>query len=204
MTERNVWVRTYSHKHGTDVLVAGTEEGALKLGAETIQTWWSDVDDHETRDEIREAWARQDWRAVLKIFNDWHDVETISIEATHLVDEEFDVGDLPPEDEDDEENKCPDCGAEFESCVCEAEPEEPFEDGELKGKVHNYRGIAARVLADDGVSKMTVMMIGDDQRMEIDRDEFKPLKRNDYCGVCGQVGCACDGLDREEENDDDD
>ena len=50
---------------------------------------------------------------------------------------------------------------------------------------------------------VTVVMIGDDRRHRVDRDDFKPLKRNYYCGECGQVGCACDGLDRTEDNDDD-
>jgi len=28
--------------------------------------------------------------------------------------------------------------------------------------------------------------------------DVTPLKREDYCGSCGQVGCRHDGLDRED------
>lgn len=65
--------------------------------------------------------------------------------------------------------------------------------------MHDFQGCAARVVADDGVSWMTVVMIGDDVPHKVDRDDFKEVAREDFCGECGQVGCAHDGLDRSEE-----
>lgn len=190
MSEKNIWLCVYTHRHGTDITPCGSRELAVKCAAETIKAWWGDITDRAVREEIRDSWRQGDFAQVVKIWNTWVPDEGLTIEHAALVDEDYDLGDLPPE-EDEELDE-------------DEEPEEPFEDGELKGKIHNFDGCAARIVADDGDTYMTVVMIGDDQRHQVHRDTFKPLKRNDYCGECGQVGCACDGLDREEENDDDD
>ena len=42
------------------------------------------------------------------------------------------------------------------------------------------------------------VMIGDDRRFSFDPADIQPLAREKYCGVCGQIGCAHDGLDRSE------
>jgi hypothetical protein len=39
-------------------------------------------------------------------------------------------------------------------------------------------------------------MIGDDRTFVFAPDDLEPLAREDYCGECGQVGCAHDGYDR--------
>lgn len=61
---------------------------------------------------------------------------------------------------------------------------EPDEDTEWSG----FEQRTGRVVA---------VMVGDDRRFTFDPDDLKPLAREDYCGVCGQVGCSHDGLSRE-------
>lgn len=48
--------------------------------------------------------------------------------------------------------------------------------------------------------RIVAVMVGDDRRFTFDRDELAPLKREDYCGECGQIGCAHDGLDRSDDD----
>lgn len=47
---------------------------------------------------------------------------------------------------------------------------------------------------------VVVVMIGDDKRHIVDQDDLTPIKRADYCGECGQIGCTHDGLDRSEDD----
>jgi hypothetical protein len=63
---------------------------------------------------------------------------------------------------------------------------EPDEDTDWSG-CENRTG---RVLA---------VMVGDDYRHRCDPEDLTPLPREEYCGGCGQIGCACDGYDRETE-----
>jgi hypothetical protein len=42
-------------------------------------------------------------------------------------------------------------------------------------------------------------MVGDDRPFCFDPRDITPLPRADYCGECGQIGCRCDGFDRDEE-----
>lgn len=82
--------------------------------------------------------------------------------------------------------------------------DEPYEDGPLKGKavqLETMRGNAWCVVADDGVRWAIVVAIGDDERVRVDRDFCQEIKRSNYCGECGQLGCEHDGLDRSEEED---
>ena len=44
--------------------------------------------------------------------------------------------------------------------------------------------------------KVVATMVGDDRKFTFDPDEVTPLAREEYCGVCGQIGCGHDGLDR--------
>lgn len=87
-------------------------------------------------------------------------------------------------------------------------------DNALNGafSVRGYRGIAWRALGwevepDEDTEwtglynrtgKVVCVMIGDDSKFAFDRDELTEVKREDYCGECGQIGCAHDGLDRGE------
>jgi hypothetical protein len=64
---------------------------------------------------------------------------------------------------------------------------EPDEDTEWSG----YEVRTGSVVA---------VMVGDDRRWIFDQDELTPLDRRAYCGVCGQIGCGHDGLDRSEED----
>lgn len=49
---------------------------------------------------------------------------------------------------------------------------------------------------DDVGGMLRVVMVGDDHRHLVDPDDLAPLNREDYCGECGQVGCAHDGIER--------
>ena len=54
--------------------------------------------------------------------------------------------------------------------------------------VAGYRGVAFHV-REVQHGKAKVVMVGDDQVFEEYVDDCTSLKREDYCGVCGQVGC---------------
>jgi hypothetical protein len=45
---------------------------------------------------------------------------------------------------------------------------------------------------------IVVVMVGDDAQHIVDPEDVTPLKREEYCGECGQIGCGHDGLDRSE------
>jgi hypothetical protein len=62
---------------------------------------------------------------------------------------------------------------------------EPDEDTE-------WSGIEVRT------GRIVAIMVGDDRRFSFDPDDAEPLPREEYCGSCGQIGCAHDGLDRSE------
>jgi len=61
--------------------------------------------------------------------------------------------------------------------------------------VRGYRGIAFRVKR-VRQGRALVYMVGDDREFNVDVEDCTNLPRKDYCGVCGQVGCTCDGLER--------
>ena len=44
--------------------------------------------------------------------------------------------------------------------------------------------------------KLICTMVGDDQHFSIDPEDVEPLAYEDYCGVCGQIGCCHDGKER--------
>jgi hypothetical protein len=58
-------------------------------------------------------------------------------------------------------------------------------------------GVAFHVLevSSDG-ERLHVRMVGDDRVHTIYRDDVDLLDREDFCGQCGQVGCAHDGMER--------
>lgn len=66
---------------------------------------------------------------------------------------------------------------------------EPDEDTEWSG----YYARTGSVVA---------VMVGDDHRWIVDEDDLIAIDRDAYCGVCGQIGCQHDGLDRSESDDD--
>jgi hypothetical protein len=75
-----------------------------------------------------------------------------------------------------------------------------------------YRGIAWHVLGWETVpdedtewsgieqrtGRVTAIMVGDDRHFTFGPDELTPIEREEYCGVCGQIGCCHDGYDRSE------
>lgn len=61
----------------------------------------------------------------------------------------------------------------------------------------NYNGVAAVVRkVDPHWGTVHIRMIGDDRTFAVDSSHLTPIEREDYCGQCGQVGCAHDGLVR--------
>ena len=50
---------------------------------------------------------------------------------------------------------------------------------------------------EERTGKVVAVMIGDDRRFIFEQDELTPLNNEDYCGVCGQIGCTHDGKVRE-------
>jgi len=54
---------------------------------------------------------------------------------------------------------------------------QPDEDTEWTG----YETRTGRVVA---------TMVGDDRRFTFDPDDLTPIRRRDYCGGCGQMGCT--------------
>jgi hypothetical protein len=61
---------------------------------------------------------------------------------------------------------------------------EPDEDTEWSG----YETRTGKIIA---------VMIGDDRYFSLDPEDVEPIPRESYCGECGQIGCTCDALDRE-------
>ena len=79
-------------------------------------------------------------------------------------------------------------------------------------RVDGYDGIAWRVLGWETVpdedtewsgfgvrtDRVVCRMVGDDRDFMFELDDIHAIDREDYCGECGQIGCAHDGLDRGE------
>lgn len=66
-------------------------------------------------------------------------------------------------------------------------------------KVDGFDGIACvirRRFRKRGVSYRDIVMIGDNTVYTVLTERVHPLKRKDYCGQCGQIGCGHDGLER--------
>jgi hypothetical protein len=80
-------------------------------------------------------------------------------------------------------------------------------------KVLGFSGVACRVLGwetepdedthwsgyENRSGKLLVGMVGDDRRHAVDPEDVEEINREDYCGVCGQMGCSHDGYEREED-----
>lgn len=45
--------------------------------------------------------------------------------------------------------------------------------------------------------RVAVCMVGDDAKHIVDAEDLQPIKRSEYCGGCGQIGCHCDAYDDE-------
>lgn len=44
--------------------------------------------------------------------------------------------------------------------------------------------------------RVVAVMVGDDARHTFDPEDLEPIAEEDYCGVCGQIGCTHDGRER--------
>jgi hypothetical protein len=72
--------------------------------------------------------------------------------------------------------------------------------------VRGWRGVAFHVLGwevkstedtewtgiKERTGKVIAVMVGDDAYHKVDPDDLTRLKRSEYCGSCGQIGCGCD------------
>ena len=56
----------------------------------------------------------------------------------------------------------------------------------------HFNGIALRVHEVRTGGMTDVVMVGDDQVHSVSTDELTVLDRDEYCGSCGQIGCAWD------------
>jgi len=91
----------------------------------------------------------------------------------------------------------------------ETDEPDPYPDAV---RIRGYAGIACYVLGwetepdedtewsgyEVRTGRLVAVMVGDDHRFLIDPEDVQPLARAEYCGVCGQIGCTHDGLDRAE------
>ncbi len=80
---------------------------------------------------------------------------------------------------------CVDCGEIW--CICQ---DTPFTDGPLKGKivkVDGFHGVACLVVSDDGENNCVVVMVGDDTKHPVDREDCKEIDRTEFCSGCGQT-----------------
>lgn len=50
---------------------------------------------------------------------------------------------------------------------------------------------------EERTGKVVAVIVGDDKKHSVDPDDLIELKRKDYCGECGQIGCQHDRLDRD-------
>lgn len=73
-------------------------------------------------------------------------------------------------------------------------------------QVKGWRGVAFRVLGwetrpnedtewsgiEERTGRVVAVMVGDDTHHAVDPEDLTRLKRSEYCGGCGQIGCRCD------------
>lgn len=77
--------------------------------------------------------------------------------------------------------------------------------GERKGEICEHCNGDGKMWMQDEEStarrtgKVVCVMVGDDHKWTFEPEDITPLEREEYCGECGQIGCAHDGLDRSEE-----
>ena len=42
-----------------------------------------------------------------------------------------------------------------------------------------------------------MVAVGDDYKHRVDPEDVEEIDELDYCAECGQIGCCCDGRDRD-------
>jgi hypothetical protein len=50
---------------------------------------------------------------------------------------------------------------------------------------------------DESCGRVIVVMVGDDRKHEVDIDDLAPLKSDEYCQDCGQIGCGWHAISAE-------
>lgn len=72
--------------------------------------------------------------------------------------------------------------------------EGPDEDGEIVGwEEPDPNGDGEWV---DDRERIVLVMVGDDREFEFEPEELTKINDEDYCHVCGQIGCGHDGIER--------
>lgn len=79
----------------------------------------------------------------------------------------------------------------------------PDVDMDGRYRVALYGGIAWYLVGYESRDVVRAVMVGDDREFLVNVDDLEPIAREDYCGVCGQIGCTHDGYDRDDDDDDD-
>lgn len=84
-----------------------------------------------------------------------------------------------------------------ESSARAALPDDPcLASRDARYRVRGWPAVAVWVDGYETRSSVRVVMVGDDRRHIVDVDELEPIADDDYCGECGQIGCAHDGRAR--------
>jgi len=49
----------------------------------------------------------------------------------------------------------------------------------------------------ENTSRALMVAVGDDYKHRVDPEDVEEIDELDYCAECGQIGCCCDGRDRD-------
>ena len=72
------------------------------------------------------------------------------------------------------------------------------EDSETGQEHEEDTGEGEWVEQTEACGRVIVVMVGDDSKHEVDVEDLTPLRRSEYCGSCGQVGCGHDAPDEDD------
>lgn len=59
-------------------------------------------------------------------------------------------------------------------------------------RVRQYPGVAFYITERATNGDVIVTMVGDDRPYQVSVEDITLLRRSEYCGGCGQIGCGCD------------
>lgn len=57
-------------------------------------------------------------------------------------------------------------------------------------RVKGYSGVAFYLMSQPSEGHVIVRMVGDDRDFEELVEDLTPLDDEEYCGICGQIGCG--------------
>jgi hypothetical protein len=59
-----------------------------------------------------------------------------------------------------------------------------------RGDTVKFGGGIAAWIVQPGLRESSIIMVGDDEEFWKDNSDLTPISPTDFCGSCGQVGCA--------------